>query len=78
MREGKRRKILISGPNYPAVEELAGRLAELLGQDTAAAGDFFWVYSPYRDTGTPPAVGPHLNLNTINLEPGSVKVSELI
>ena len=78
VREGKRRKILISGPNYRAVEELAGRLAELLGQDTAAAGDFYWVYSPYRDTGTPPAVGPHLNLKAINLEPGSVEVNELI
>ena len=76
--ENKRRKILISGPNYRAVEELAGRLAERLGQDTAAAGDFFWIYSRYRDTGTPPAVGSHLNLKSINLEPGSAEVEELI
>ena len=78
VREGKRRKILVSGPNYRAVEELACRLAERLGQDTSAAGDFFWVYSRYRDTGTPPAVGSHLNLKAINLEPGSVEVGELI
>ena len=39
-------------------------------------GDFFWVYSRYRDTGTPPAVGAHLNLQAINL--GSAEVEELI
>ena len=76
--EGKRRKILISGPNYRTVEELASRLAEGLGQDTAAASDFFWVYSRYRDPGTPPTVGSHMNLKAINLEPGSDEVSELI
>ena len=76
VREGKRRKILVSGPNYRAVEELAGRLAQHLGQDTAVVGDFFWVYSRYRDTGTPPAVGAHLNLQAINL--GSAEVEELI
>ncbi len=79
VREGKQRKILISGPNYRTVEELACRLAKGLGQDPAAAGDFFWVYSRYRDPGTPPAVvDSHMNLKAINLEPDSVEVSELI
>ena len=78
VREGQRRKILISGPNYRAVEELASRLAERLGQDQAADGDFFWVYSRYRDTGTPPAAGSHLHLKAIKLIPDSVEVDELI
>ncbi len=65
--EHKRRKILISGPNYRTVEELAGRLAENLGEDTAAAGDFFWVYSPSREPGILPGVGSHLNLQAIKL-----------
>ena len=70
VREGKRRKILISGPNYRTVEVLAARLAERLGQDTDAEGDFFWVYSPTRDVGTPPEVGAHLNLSAIQLRSG--------
>lgn len=74
--ERERRKILISGPNYRSVEELAGRLAERLGQHAAAVGDFFWVYSRNRAPGTPPAVGSHLNLQAINL--GSPQVGDLV
>lgn len=78
VREGKQRKILLSGPNYRTVEELASRLAESLDRDLAVAADFFWVYSRYRDLGTPPIGGAHLNVKAINLEPGSEAVIELI
>ncbi len=76
VREGKRRKILISGPNYRTVEELARRLAEHLGEDAAVAGDFFWIYSRHRDPATPPEVDAHLNLKVIKL--GSDDNEELI
>lgn len=76
VREGIRRKILISGPNYRTVEELARRLAEQLGKDDTVTGDFFWVYSPSRTAAVPPELGKHLTVKAINL--GSTAEEELI
>jgi len=68
VREKKQRKILITGPNYRAVEELASRLALNIGNDKAAPCDFYWVYSRSRDPKSPPAVGGHVNLKSITID----------
>src|ERR1700693_4517925 len=62
VREAKPRKILITGPNYRAVEELSGRLAENLDGDPKAVCDFFCLYSRTRDPKPVSASGQHLNL----------------
>ena len=68
VREGKQRKILLTGPNYRTVEELAARLALNVGNDTAAPCDFYWVYSRNRDPKTPPTIGTHVNLRSFTID----------
>jgi hypothetical protein len=68
VREAKQRKILITGPNYRAVEELASRLALNVGNDPSAPCDFYWVYSRNREPKTPPTVGPHTNLKSLTID----------
>jgi len=67
VREGKQRKILLTGPNYRTVEELAARLALNVGSDTAAVCDFYWVYSRSRDPKAPPQAGAHVDLRSFNI-----------
>jgi hypothetical protein len=62
VREKKQRKILITGPNYRAVEELAERLTHNLDKDAKAACDFFWLYSRNREPKPAPVTKGHLNL----------------
>jgi len=67
IREGKQRKILLSGPNYRTVEELGARLAGNLTQDPKAACDFYWVYSRNRDPKVPSGAAPHLDLKSFTI-----------
>jgi AAA domain len=55
------RKILITGPNYRAVEELSERLLASLDGDSACPADFFWVYSRSRPPKALPDTKPHLH-----------------
>ena len=43
-------KILLTGPNYRAIEVLADRLLELLAKDSTAKCDFFRAYSKSRES----------------------------
>jgi hypothetical protein len=64
IREGKPRKILITGPNYRAVEELSGRLVENIDADAKASCDFFWLYSKAREPKQVEVAGDHWNFRT--------------
>ena len=77
VREGRQRNILITGPNYRTIEEIAERLAQNLESDPDAACDFFWAYSKYRDPKVPPDTSAHLNLQSINLDPDLPEVHEM-
>jgi hypothetical protein len=62
------RKILITGPNYRAVEELVFRLIDNLNRDTTCASDLFMVYSRSRDPKALPVIAPHLNAFSFRLD----------
>ncbi|MBY0504423.1 MAG: ATP-binding protein [Bryobacteraceae bacterium] len=68
VRERKQRVILLTGPNYRTVEELAGRLAVNLNGDLKANCDFYWVYSKTRDPKNPPSVKGHVNLKSFRID----------
>jgi hypothetical protein len=55
------RKILITGPNYRAVEELSERLLASLDNDAACPADFFWVYLRSRQAKALPDTKRHLH-----------------
>ncbi len=76
IREGAKRKILLTGPNYRTVEELAGRLAENLKTDPKAGCDFYWLYSKSREPKDISSDADHLNL--VSLRMGSEKIEELV
>ncbi|MCC5611149.1 AAA family ATPase [Nostoc sp. CHAB 5834] len=64
----KSRKILITGPNYRAVEELVFRLLNNLNNDTRCIADVFVVYSQSREPKTlPDSINPHLDAKSIRL-----------
>ncbi len=67
VREQKQRKILITGPNYRAVEELATRLAQNVGADPGAPCDFYWIYSKNREPKVAPVVGVHATLKSLKI-----------
>lgn len=68
VREAKQRKILITGPNYRAVEELSSRVALNVGNDPSSPCDFYWVYSRNREPKAPPTVGSHANLKSLTID----------
>lgn len=76
IREGKQRKILLTGPNYRTVEELAARLAFNVGNDVAAPCDFYWVYSRSRDPKAPPQTASHVDLRSFTID--SLEAQDLI
>jgi hypothetical protein len=78
VREGKFRKILIAGPNYRAVEELSGRLSKNLDADSAAACDFYWLYSKSRGPQTVPTSQSHLNLKAVSFDKNDSDFQELL
>lgn len=55
------RKILITGPNYRAVEELSERLLKSLDGDPSCKADYFWVYSRSRQPKAIADTKPHLH-----------------
>jgi hypothetical protein len=61
------RKILITGPNYRAVEELAGRLLNNLDNDEKLTADIFWVYSSSREPKIIPETKSHLVAKSLKL-----------
>ncbi len=65
---GKSKKILITGPNYRAVEELVFRLIENLNRDASCVCDLFMVYSRSRDPKALPSIQPHLNAFSFRLD----------
>jgi hypothetical protein len=76
VREGKQRKILLTGPNYRTVEELAARLAANVSDDADASCDFYWVYSRNRDPKTPPQTGTHVDLRSFTID--SLQAQDMI
>jgi hypothetical protein len=78
IREGKTKNILITGPNYRAVEELAGRLTANLEHDEAAGCDFYWLYSKSREPKSVSTDARHLNLKVANLDSASPEFMELV
>lgn len=77
VREGKQRKILITGPNYRTVEELAERLTTNLIGDAKSTCSFFWVYSRSREPKQTPPAPSHLTLKSLKLEDGSADVANM-
>ncbi len=72
------RKILITGPNYRTVEEIAGRLLENLNKDLNCEADFFWIYSRSREPKTLPEISTHLHARSIRLESNPEDTNALI
>lgn len=77
VREKVGRKILLTGPNYRAVEELSGRLLANLDGDAHSTAQVFWVYSRSREPKDMPAVQGHLVAASLRLQDGSSEVSQL-
>ena len=65
IRQGKAKKILITGPNYRTVEELSERLIKNLENDTAAVCDFYCLYSKSREPKPLKTDAEHLNLKAV-------------
>lgn len=79
IREGKQKKILITGPNYRTVEELSNRLARNLDGDPQAACDFVWLYSRSRKeikSFTP--TSSHLNVGSVTLDANEPAFKNLV
>lgn len=76
VREGKQRKILLTGPNYRTVEELAARLVGNLGSDPLSPCDFYWVYSRSRTPKTTPQAGQHMDLRSFTID--SIDAQDMI
>lgn len=74
---GKGAKILLTGPNYRAVEVLADRLLDLLAKDPSATCDFFRAYSKSREL--PPSVNlpSHVRGQNVSLQPSASGYSDL-
>lgn len=75
------RKILITGPNYRAVEELADRLLSNLNLDPNCRAKIYWAYSSSREIRKPGPAEAHLravglNLKTHPLSPEFLEMTE--
>ncbi|WP_299940383.1 AAA domain-containing protein [uncultured Microbulbifer sp.] len=60
IRTEKGKKILITGPNYRAVEELTGRLVKSINSDSTVPCQIYMGYSRSRDPQSFPAVSSHV------------------
>jgi hypothetical protein len=74
---GKGAKILVTGPNYRAVEVLADRLLDLLARDPSATCDFFRAYSKSRELPPSPSLPPHINGQNVSLQTSAAGYSDL-
>jgi hypothetical protein len=61
------RKILITGPNYRAVEELADRLLNNLDSDPNCHAKMFWAYSASREPRHPRKTNTHIDAKAVTL-----------
>lgn len=77
VREGKPRKILITGPNYRTVEELAGRVLKNLEADPSASADFFWLYSKSRTPRPVASASKTVTAASITMDTGSPEFGNL-
>lgn len=64
-------KILLTGPNYRAVEVLADRVLDLLAADASAKCDFFRAYSKSREIPIPPPLPAHVGGTNVSLHPSA-------
>lgn len=74
---GKGANILLTGPNYRAVEVLADRLLELLARDPSATCDFFRAYSKSRELPPAPSLPAHVNGQNVSLQSSAPGYSDL-
>lgn len=74
---GNGAKILLTGPNYRAVEVLANRLLELLARDPSSSCDFFRAYSKSRELPNSPSLPPHINGQNVSLHSTAAGYSNL-
>lgn len=74
---GNGAKILLTGPNYRAVEVLADRLRDLLAKDPSATCDFFRAYSKSRELPPSPSLPSHINGQNVSLHPSATGYSDL-
>ena len=75
--KGSAKKILLTGPNYRAVEVLADRLVELLAKDPKAECDFYRAYSKSRELPGSPVLPSHVNGVNVSLNPSAPGYSDL-
>lgn len=75
MNTGK--KLLITGPNYRAVEVLADRLLQSLSADSQSACDFYRAYSKSRPVPLSPALPPHITGTNVSLRDGAAGHAQL-
>lgn len=61
------KKILITGPNYRAVEELSERILKSVERDENSTCDFFMVYTQSREPKLFDEVKPHVNFASFRL-----------
>lgn len=71
------RKILLTGPNYRAVEVLADRVLEALKKDPTAGCDFFRAYSKSRELPPTPILPAHVVGQNVSLTPSASGYSDL-
>lgn len=65
---GRSKKILITGPNYRAVDELAERVQILLNDHTACEADLIWAYSKSRLPKTVSDHGRHIEVHAVQID----------
>lgn len=71
------RKILLTGPNYRAVEVLADRLLELLHRDSTAVCSFYRAYSKSRVIPPSPSLPAHVKGRNVALSPDAEGYTDL-
>jgi hypothetical protein len=72
------KKILITGPNYRAVEELAERIIRNVNRDEKCICDMFMVYSQSREPKIFSETSVHFNLRSFSLRNNTEAEQELI
>ena len=71
------RKILLTGPNYRAVEVLAGAVLDLLSSVPTAPCAFYRAYSKSRVVPDSPKLPKHIQGENVRLAPGSMGYARL-
>lgn len=74
---GPAKNILITGPNYRAVEELSGRLMESLSEDPSCPVEIYCVYSKTREPKALAAFASHVKARSFKLIPSETPTKEM-